>query len=296
MSQTFHGARVALVALLAIVNTHPVTAQGRGAQRDTVLVARRDSLEKALEAVAVIDRKRMVAMRDGTRIPFDVYRPKNASGKVPAIFVRTPYNMNFWDVSARRAGRHDAAARRREARLRVGRRERARPLLLRRQLRHPRPAAHRRRRRDQLDQHASVVERQGRSHRLLVDGRMADGRRRAGTEGARHDHSAGIRRGRGSRRSVLRAGQLVSRRRGTNALHRLVDGRAESGAPNVAEERDAAGSHSRREVVRSRAASAAGRLGEELLASAGEGSHQEPSTARTASSPIRCPASPRAAR
>ena len=39
----------------------------------------------------------MLPMRDGTRMQFDVYRPKGA-GPVPAIFVRTPYNMNFWDV------------------------------------------------------------------------------------------------------------------------------------------------------------------------------------------------------
>jgi putative CocE/NonD family hydrolase len=41
----------------------------------------------------------MVPMRDGAKMQFDVYRPRNASGPVPAIFVRTPYNMNFWDVS-----------------------------------------------------------------------------------------------------------------------------------------------------------------------------------------------------
>jgi hypothetical protein len=28
----------------------------------------------------------------------DVYRPKDASKKYPTIFVRTPYNFNFWDV------------------------------------------------------------------------------------------------------------------------------------------------------------------------------------------------------
>jgi putative CocE/NonD family hydrolase len=76
----------------------PVHAQ-RGGSRDTALVRRRDSLEKALEAIAVIDRKLMIPMRDGVRMQFDVYRPKNAAGGVPAIFVRTPYNMNFWDVS-----------------------------------------------------------------------------------------------------------------------------------------------------------------------------------------------------
>ncbi len=89
--------RLAIVAMGAVI-TVPAQAQ-RGGQRDTALVARRDSLEKALEAIAVIDRKRMVPMRDGTRMQFDVYRPKNASGGVPAIFVRTPYNMNYWDVA-----------------------------------------------------------------------------------------------------------------------------------------------------------------------------------------------------
>jgi len=93
-------ARVALLGCAIVpISTSPSLAQARGNQRDTVLVARRDSLERALESVAVIDRKLMVPMRDGTRIQFDVYRPKNASGKVPAIFVRTPYNMNYWDVA-----------------------------------------------------------------------------------------------------------------------------------------------------------------------------------------------------
>ena len=69
---------VALIGIAPLIAGGPVAAQGRGA-RDTVLVARRDSLEKALESIAVIDRKLMVAMRDGTRIPFDVYRPKNAT-------------------------------------------------------------------------------------------------------------------------------------------------------------------------------------------------------------------------
>lgn len=54
--------------------------------------------EKELEAIAVIDRKVMVPMRDGVRLATDIYRPKNASGPVPIIFVRTPYNFNYWDV------------------------------------------------------------------------------------------------------------------------------------------------------------------------------------------------------
>jgi len=55
--------------------------------------------EKELESVAIIDRKVMVPMRDGVHLATDIYRPKNASGPVPIIWVRTPYNFNYWDVA-----------------------------------------------------------------------------------------------------------------------------------------------------------------------------------------------------
>ena len=54
--------------------------------------------EKELESVATIERKVMVPMRDGVRLATDIYRPKSATGPVPIIWVRTPYNFNFWDV------------------------------------------------------------------------------------------------------------------------------------------------------------------------------------------------------
>ena len=54
--------------------------------------------EKELESLAVIDRKLLMPMRDGVRLATDIYRPKNAPGKVPTIWVRTPYNFNFWDI------------------------------------------------------------------------------------------------------------------------------------------------------------------------------------------------------
>jgi len=62
------------------------------------LRARRDSLERELQRIAVIDRKVMVSMRDGLKMQADIYRPKGGGEKVPAIFVRTPYNFNWWDV------------------------------------------------------------------------------------------------------------------------------------------------------------------------------------------------------
>src|SRR5579883_3142264 len=62
------------------------------------LIEKRESIEKELEDVAIIDRKVMVPMRDGKRMAADIYRPKDTSKKYPVIFSRTPYNFNFWDV------------------------------------------------------------------------------------------------------------------------------------------------------------------------------------------------------
>ena len=94
-----HVLRAAAVGL-SLTMPGAATAQP-AAPRDTTLVARRDSLERELQRIAVVERKLMIPMRDGVRMQFDVYRPKNAAGQVPAIFVRTPYNMNFWDVQLR---------------------------------------------------------------------------------------------------------------------------------------------------------------------------------------------------
>jgi len=85
-----------LAAIAAMVSRAP--AQQRGGAADAALVAQRNATEKQLESIAIIDRKIMIPMRDGKRIAADVYRPKDTSKKYAAIFVRTPYNFNFWDV------------------------------------------------------------------------------------------------------------------------------------------------------------------------------------------------------
>src|SRR5271154_6405697 len=61
-------------------------------------VASRNAMEKELESIAIIERKVMVPMRDGKKMAADIYRPKDASKKYPIVFVRTPYNFNYWDV------------------------------------------------------------------------------------------------------------------------------------------------------------------------------------------------------
>ena len=74
-----------------------LSAQPR-ATPDPQVVAARLSTEKELQSVAIVERKIMVSMRDGKRMATDVYRPKDTSKKYPIIYVRTPYNFNFWDV------------------------------------------------------------------------------------------------------------------------------------------------------------------------------------------------------
>src|ERR1700750_481039 len=86
-----------LVAVLLICWYMPAGAQP-GKQQDAALIARRNATEKELESIAIIERKVMVPMRDGKRMQADIYRPRDLSKKYPIIFVRTPYNFNYWDV------------------------------------------------------------------------------------------------------------------------------------------------------------------------------------------------------
>jgi uncharacterized protein len=92
----------ATVALLIVVvlstgNRHAAYVQQRGGLTPEV-IARRNSIEEELQSIAIVERKVMVQMRDGKRMATDVYRPKDTTKKYPAVFVRTPYNFNFWDV------------------------------------------------------------------------------------------------------------------------------------------------------------------------------------------------------
>lgn len=96
MSRSLRVPTFTLVALATVaLQAHP---QGRGGTLSTEERQRRWTLEHELQSVAVIDRKVMVPMRDGARMAADVYRPKDTSRTYPTIFVRTPYNFNFWDV------------------------------------------------------------------------------------------------------------------------------------------------------------------------------------------------------
>ena len=89
--------RLILSATAAVFAAAPAPAQP-GARLTPEAAAKRWEIEKELESLAVIERKVMLPMRDGVRLATDIYRPKDEAKKVPAIFVKTPYNFNYWDV------------------------------------------------------------------------------------------------------------------------------------------------------------------------------------------------------
>lgn len=81
-------------ASVLVAVTTPLVAQAiTDAQR-----AARWATEQRLQAAAIVERKVIITMRDGVRIPADIYRPRDTTRRYPAIWVRTPYNFNFWDV------------------------------------------------------------------------------------------------------------------------------------------------------------------------------------------------------
>jgi uncharacterized protein len=93
---TFALALVVVCLVFLVAGNESVHSQRREATPEQL--AQRRAIEAELQSIAIVERKMMIPMRDGTRIATDVYRPKDTSKKYPAIFVRTPYNFNYWDV------------------------------------------------------------------------------------------------------------------------------------------------------------------------------------------------------
>jgi len=85
----------ALLLAFPVFLPGPLAAQG---VNNAPMLEQRNQRLAELENVAEIQRKLMVPMRDGIRLQTDVYVPKGAApNSVPTIFVRTPYNFNWWD-------------------------------------------------------------------------------------------------------------------------------------------------------------------------------------------------------
>jgi uncharacterized protein len=97
MRRIFRTAVLAAVTL-SVLAVSPLAAQP-GRQLSDSDKDKRWAVENELASLAVIERKLMIPMRDGIRIAADVYRPKDPSKQYAAIWMRTPYNFNYWDVA-----------------------------------------------------------------------------------------------------------------------------------------------------------------------------------------------------
>jgi putative CocE/NonD family hydrolase len=94
--------RLLVATVLSVVAASAaVPAQRGGPTMTPEQIERRWEAERELQSIAVVERKVMMPMRDGVRLATDIYRPKNATGKVGTVFVKTPYNFNYWDVRNR---------------------------------------------------------------------------------------------------------------------------------------------------------------------------------------------------
>ena len=80
------------IAVACLVSSAALRAQ-QGAPLTPEQRDQRLQTEKELQSVAIVERKVMVPMRDGVRLATDIYRPKNASGKVPIVWVIDPYHQ-----------------------------------------------------------------------------------------------------------------------------------------------------------------------------------------------------------
>jgi hypothetical protein len=201
---------------------------------DAALIAARNKTEKELESVAVIERKVMVPMRDGKRMAADIYRPKDASKKYPIIFVRTPYNFNYWDVrlgAPRDMANELKAVKKGYAFVEMNERghffSEGSYDILGPPLTDGTDAIYL----DVRSSHGPAGRWAPSAARPQRSGSWAW--RRWAIPAYHHHDPARIWGGRGTRGPLLRARQLVSRRRGADAVHRLDLRRAESGSSHV---------------------------------------------------------------
>jgi predicted acyl esterase len=86
--------QITLATVFAVLTASAHAPAQQGGTMTSEQAEQRWEVEGELQSLAVVDRKVMMPMRDGIRLASDIYRPKNAIGKVPTIVVKTPYNFN----------------------------------------------------------------------------------------------------------------------------------------------------------------------------------------------------------
>ena len=79
--------RLSLATVFAILAASALVPAQRGGTMTAEQMEHRREVEGELQALAVVDRKVMMPMRDGVRLATDIYRPKNPSS-VTVMVVR----------------------------------------------------------------------------------------------------------------------------------------------------------------------------------------------------------------
>lgn len=97
--------RLLTTAALAFIAVSGASAGLTGQQLPQL---QQEDVRAQLEAVAHVQHKVMVPMRDGVRMAADVFVPKGP-GPFPVIFSRTPYNFNSWRDGQFSAGTYRSA-------------------------------------------------------------------------------------------------------------------------------------------------------------------------------------------
>ena len=77
-----------IIATLMAVSGAFVAVRAQQGSLGAAEKTRRWDAENELQSIAFVDRKVMMPMPDGVRLATDIYRPKNATGKMPTIWVR----------------------------------------------------------------------------------------------------------------------------------------------------------------------------------------------------------------
>ena len=253
---TYRLRRLVLAATAAVLCALTATALAQRGAMTPELAERRWAIEKELASIAVVERKVMMPMRDGVRLATDIYRPKDTSVKVPTMFVRTPYNFNFWDVRNGLPGDMTAALTAvKRGYAYVEQNERGQffseghyDILG--------PPT------DGYDTLEWISKQPWSNGKVGTIGCSSTAEWQMGVAALGHPAFAamnvqGFGAGVGRVRPVLRAGQLVPRRGGADALHHLAPRRAEPGAPDVPARDIAGGACSGLALLRPRRAGAA---------------------------------------
>ena len=81
---------VAFGIVLQIPASQTVYSQGGRERPSPEVIARRIAIENELQSIAIVERKLMIPMRDGTRIATDVYRPKERRRNIPRSLCAHP--------------------------------------------------------------------------------------------------------------------------------------------------------------------------------------------------------------